>query len=75
MVKNKQIDDSYWLSDKDTPYYLAEHTYEELVVLRVKMTVAISAMKGSGYIILKGIQSMLKSPKNTLYKAFKYFSR
>ncbi len=70
MKEKRLIGDDYWLSDKEVPYFTVEHSYQDLLRLKAKMTSGFFAIRGRAFFVYKGFVYLLKSPVQTVKKVF-----
>ena len=64
MCTAKRIDDNYWITDKDVPFYTLEHTEEELDDMIIRITLACTPWQQW----IKKIFNELTNPQKTIHK-------
>lgn len=72
------IDDSYWLTDKDVPFFTIEHSEEELEIMVTEITIAcMPGRQWIKYIIneMRHPISAIKKVSSRIRKLKKYFNR
>jgi len=73
MKKAKKIDDDFWLTDCPMPYYLLEHSFEEVIMLGNKLTFGLMSRREKiSYVLTKGIKTLFKNPKIIFKLAMMY---
>lgn len=63
MKEKGQIDDSFWLSDKECPHYTVEYTKEELFNIANRISFETSLARGKIYFIKLVLKKMISNPK------------